>query len=96
MSNNRTMEELFEIRTKVEKSNPLVIKKIPYSGEKKDVEEKSEVEREATQILGMDTMKLSEVYIEQHESTLPQLTTSDNPKNTVLEKIQTYKKHLNL
>ena len=97
MSNDRTMEELFEIRTKVEKRNPLVIKKIPYSGERQVEEENEETREEAHKILAMNTVNLSEVFIDQNKDMLPTLPTYDcEPKEAVMKKIRHYEKHLNM
>jgi len=96
MSNDRTMEESFEMRLIVESKNPLIIKKIPYSGEKKEIAQKTEVQREANRLLGMDTLKLSEVWIEQNSEDLPELSMGKASKDLILDKIKSFKKELNL
>jgi DNA repair exonuclease SbcCD nuclease subunit len=96
INNDKTAEELLEINLKIDNKKPLIIKKIPYTGDKKSVEEKDSVQREANAILGMDIIRLSEVYIEENEESLPKLSSNQNSKEVVLEKIRSYKKELNL
>lgn len=96
MSNNKTAEEFFELCVKVESKNPLMIKKIPYSGDEGEIKDKTEVEREANSLLAMDTFKLSEVYVDQYSESLPKLKLEPDSKKAVLTKIKGYKTELNL
>lgn len=96
MSNSLSLEETFELRLKIESKNPIIIKKIPYEGKDKGDEEKKEIQQEANKLLGMDTVKLSEMYIDQHTSELPSLKLTKNSRKAVLDRIKEYKSTLNL
>ena len=96
MSNSLSLEEIFEIRTKIENKNPLIIKKIPYDGKNKDTEDKKEIQQEANKLLGMDTVRLSEMYIDLHSDDLPVLKTTKDSRNAILDRIKEYKTTLNL
>lgn len=95
ISNLLTQEEEFEIRMKVEKTNPLLIRPMPYKGTREEVEEKDEVHREANRILAMDTLNLSEIYIDQNTDSLPELKLYEDPKKEVLTRIKNYKETIN-
>lgn len=96
ISDDKSVEDKLVINLKIEAKHPLKINKIPYKGDPKDIEEKTEIERSANELLSMDTLKLSEVYIEQNQETLPTLQLNTDTKQVVLEKIKTYKRELNL
>ena len=95
MSDTLSQEEEFEIRMKVANKSPLLIRLMPYKGSRKEVEEKVEHEREANRILGMDTLNLSEIYIEQNSDTLPELKLYKDSKVEVLNRIKMYKETIN-
>jgi len=95
MSNALSQEEEFEIRLKVEKKNPLLIRPMPYKGTKAEVEKKEENQREANRILAMDTLNLSEIYIDQNADSLPELKLYEDSKKEVLSRIQKYQDTIN-
>lgn len=95
LSNSLSQEEEFEIRMKVEKKNPLLIRPMPYKGNKEEIEKKDETQREANRILAMDTLNLSEIYIDQNSDTLPTLKLYNDAKTEVLSRIKQYKETIN-
>ena len=96
MSNKLSMEEIFEMRLKIESKNPLLIKKIPYDGGEKNEEEKKEIQENATNLLGKSTIKLAEMYIDQHLDELPNLKLTKDSRKAILDRITEYKTELNL
>ena len=90
------MEEIFEMRLKLESKNPLLIKKIPYDGGEKNEEEKKEIQENATNLLGKSTIKLAEMYIDQHLDELPNLKLTKDSRKAILDRITEYKTELNL
>lgn len=95
LSGDLSQEEAFEIRVKIENANPLLIRPMPYKGTRKEVENKEETQREANRILAMDTMNLSEIYIDQNTASLPKLKIYKDSKKEVLSRIQKYKETIN-
>lgn len=95
-NSNNSEEQDFEIRLKLEKKTPILIRLMPYKGTKDDIVEMTENEREANRILKMDTFSLSEIYIDQNEDELPSLKLSDNPKQIIMNKIKTYNETINV
>lgn len=94
-SNDLSKEEEFELRLKIEKKSPILIRPMPYKGSKEENEKKDETLREANRILAMDTVNLSEIYIDQNIDSLPELTLYDDAKAEVLNRINTYKETIN-
>lgn len=96
MSNSLSMEQIFDLRLKIESKNPLLIKKIPYDGGEKNDEEKREIQEQANNLLGKSTVKLAEMYIDQHEDELPKLKLTTDSRKAILDRIEEYKAELNL
>lgn len=95
MSDALSQEDEFEIRMKVQNKNPLLIRPMPYKGTREEIEEKNETEREANRILAMDTVNLSEIYIDQNSDSLPELKLYKDSKQEVLSRIKNYKETIN-
>jgi len=95
INNDNSEEKDFEIRLKVENKKPILIRPMPYKGNRNEIEEKNEHEREANRILKMDTLSLSEIYLDQNNDALPQLRLNSDPKKAILEKLLSYKETIN-
>ena len=88
VANQNSNEEEFNLRLKMESKKPLLIMPIPYSIAVDESGDKTESEQEATKIIGMDTYRLSELYIENNPNTLPVLKLSDDPVAEILKQIK--------
>ena len=97
MNNSKDRDQLFELRAKVESKNPLFLRPIPYKDGTVITEATATSnEHEANNLLGMDTMSLSSVYIDANHEHLPTLQTTDDSRKSVMEKLFEYKETLNI
>lgn len=95
ISDELTSEQEFEIRLKIQNKKPILIRSIPYSGEKTEVESKPEDEKEANQIVKMTTVTLSEVYLDQNSDELPKLKLHADAKSAIMKQIKTFDETIN-
>ena len=95
MNNSRTKEELFAVRNKVEARNPLLIVPLPYKDGSIEVN-KSASQRDANQMLNMDNMALSLMYLETYEALIPKLKTNPDGKKAIIDQIADYNKKLGI
>lgn len=88
IANSNSSEEEFNLRLKMESKKPLLIIPIPYSGEKDELIAKTDIEKEATKIIGMDTYRLAEMYINNNTDSLPVLKSSNDAISEILKQIK--------
>lgn len=94
--NDNSKEQDFEIRLKVESKKPILVRHLPYNGSKKEIIEKTENEREANQIMKMDTLDLSKIYLDQNTDDLPCLKLTNDVYTAVLKEIERYSETINV
>lgn len=92
---NHSKEEEFEIRLKIENKKPILIRTMPYSGDKIDDESKPENEREANQIMKMNTVSLSEIYMKQNADDLPILKLQADVESAIMNQINIFDETIN-
>lgn len=99
LNNARPRDELFELRSKLEAKRPLIIKPIPY---KNVVINDGDGDREinasgdkASNLLSMDTLGLSSVYMDANHEDLPELKLND-ARASIINKLNQYNETLNL
>jgi DNA repair exonuclease SbcCD nuclease subunit len=88
-------EEEFEIRLKIENKKPILIRTMPYSDDRVDDESKPEEQREANQIMKMNTVSLSEIYMEQNTEDLPKLKLQADVKAAIMNQINIFDETIN-
>lgn len=95
VSTTNTPEKDFELRLKIENKKPILIRLMPYVGNKSEIEAKTETEREANRIVKMSAMDLAEIYIDQNTEQLPLLKTHADAKQAIISKLKMYNENIN-
>lgn len=95
ISDNHSKEEEFEIRLKLQSKKPILIRYMPYTGNKTDKESKIEEHRDANDILKMNTVSLSQIYMEQHTDDLPILKLQTDVKSAIMNQINIFDETIN-
>jgi len=93
--NDNTKEQEFEIKLKIENKKPILTRHVPYNGTKSEIIEKSESEREANQIMKMNTFDLSKIYLKQSSDELPTLKLTSDSYTAILKEIERYGETIN-
>lgn len=88
-------EKEFELRLKIENKKPILIRQLPYSGDRVEDESKSEDHREANAIMKMNTVSLSEIYLEQNTDDLPILKLQTDVKSAIMNQINIFDETIN-
>src|SRR5574343_384741 len=91
---NITSEKEFEIRLKIENKKPILVRTLSYNGNKQEIQDKTEIEREANRIVKMSSMEIAEIYIDQTFDTLPKLSLTTDPKQEILKRLTKYNETL--
>ena len=95
MNNARTKEELFEVRTRLDAKNALLIVPIPYKDGSIETG-KNASQRDANVMLNMDAMALSEMYLDINADIIPILKTEKDARKAILDRIREYNSKLGI
>jgi len=90
-----TKEQEFAFRSKIESMRPLFVRTMPYGGTTIEDKSRPNNEREASNLLRMDTVSLSEIYVDTNHETLPILSTGLDPRISIMKKIRDYAETIN-
>jgi DNA repair exonuclease SbcCD nuclease subunit len=87
---NISSELLVEQQLMIEAKKPTFLKSVPYGEYQKQTTNIDEIREKANKMLYMDTIKLSELYISEATADIPHLSTVQNPKQAILDRVSKY------
>lgn len=86
---NKSPEEFLEAKLKLEAKKPLVLNTIPYKDEIIENRIDSQ-QKDANQVLHMDMLNLTDLYLNKNEEDLPELKYYKNPKEEIMKRMRTF------
>ena len=88
---DRRLDEMVDLKKKVEAKHPLHIKEIPYGANAGSIDEVRDADDEETRrIMSLDSFGMAELYMETNAAELPVLRSGADPKEKILEFLHQY------